>query len=143
MPQLLILPLAIISFLGLIFTIPPKSLYAAEDSNALLVKINQFRQSKGLPAMNTDPLTCNFARLRAQEISTDFSHNGFYNRISNKTLPYSGYKLVTENLARVPKGRDVINMWINSPGHQANLLKNTRFACVESYGNFYAYEGRS
>lgn len=142
MPRLLILPLTIL-FLGVIFVIPHKSLYAAEDPSALLARINQFRQSRGLPAVSSDPLTCSFARMRAQEISNDFSHNGFYNRVRSKSLPYRGYRVVTENLARVPNGYDVVTMWINSPGHQANILKNTSFACVESYGNFYAYEGRS
>jgi|Napbiome12C3dose_1001474.scaffolds.fasta_scaffold00077_7 uncharacterized protein YkwD len=142
MPQLLILSLALFFFLGLIFT-NPSTLLAAENPSVLLARINQFRQSKGLAALSSDQLVCSFARLRAQEISTDFSHNGFYNRIKTKTLPYPAYTLVTENLARVPGTQDVVNMWINSPSHQANLLKNTRFGCVESYGNFYAYEGRS
>lgn len=49
--------------------------------------------------------------------------------------------LVTENIARAANYKDVVKLWINSPGHAANLFADTPYACVENYGNFYAYEG--
>lgn len=103
--------------------------------------INQYRRSKGLPQVTTDPYTCSFAAIRAREISTGFNHDGFTNRINSKTLPYPSYHLVTENLASTPNYQNVVNLWINSPGHAANMQKDTPFVCVENYGNYYAYEG--
>ena len=103
--------------------------------------INDYRRSQGLSEVRTDSNTCNFAKIRAQEITNGFNHDGFNNRISSKTLPYPGYQLVTENLARNSNYKNVVQSWINSPGHAENMRKDTPFVCVESSGDYYAYEG--
>jgi len=111
--------------------------------------INNYRAQNGLSKVQTDSNTCNFAKIRAKEISTSFNHNGFTSRVNSKTLPYSGYSSVTENIAMhpdyqqaVPDGyKQVVPMWINSPSHAANMRADTPYVCVESYGNYYAYEG--
>lgn len=108
---------------------------------AKIAKVNEFRASKGLPPVTINPLTCQFAAIRAREAFGNFNHDGFYNRVKNYTLPYPKYRLITENLAWAPNNQDAVNMWINSPSHAANLLKNTKYACVEKYGDYYAYEG--
>lgn len=109
--------------------------------NSFIDQINQYRQSKGLGSISSDSQTCNFANLRASEISANFSHDGFNNRVSSNSLPYPGYQEVTENLAMNHNSSDVVSSWINSPGHAANLEKNTPYGCVGSVGNYYAYEG--
>lgn len=109
--------------------------------NSFVDQINQYRQSKGLGPIGSDSHTCNFANLRAQEISSNFSHDGFNNRVSSNSLPYPGYSEVTENLAMNHNSSDVVNSWINSPGHAANLEKNTPYGCVGVSDNYYAYEG--
>lgn len=114
--------------------------YAAESTDEILTKINQYRASYGLPEVRTDPLTCSFAAMRAKEISNEFTHDGFYNRIKDKSMPYPQYKLATENLAQAPH-QNAVEMWIQSPKHAANMRKDTPLVCVESYGNYYAYEG--
>lgn len=103
--------------------------------------INNFRRSKGLSLVQTDVYTCKFAEIRAQEIATNFNHDGFNQRAKNGALPYPSYKLVVENLARAGNYKDVINLWINSPGHNVNLSTDTPFGCVGYSGDFYAYEG--
>lgn len=120
---------------AVIFTKP-----AFADNQEIITQINQFRASKNIPAVQADPLTCSFAALRVKEISTDFTHNGFYDRAKSKSMPYPRYKLATENLARTSK-HNAVEMWIKSPKHAANMLKNTPVVCVESYGDYYAYEG--
>lgn len=107
----------------------------------MMNEINTFRKSKGLSVVKTDSYTCNFAQTRAQEITSNFNHDGFNQRVKNGTLPYSSYKLVIENLARAGKYQDVVRLWINSPTHSANLSADVSFACVGSFGDFYAYEG--
>lgn len=107
----------------------------------MMGEINNFRRSKGLGAVSTDSYTCNFAQTRAQEITTNFSHDGFNQRVSSKTLPYPPYHLIVENLARVGSYKDVVNLWINSSGHNANLSADVSFACVGDVDDFYAYEG--
>lgn len=130
--------MSVIFVLGVLLWMP-KPVYA----NNFLTSINTYRQSKGLPAISPNTYTCSFANLRAKEAVNNFSHAGFYSRVNSKTLPYPRYRLVTENLAWAPGGQDVVNMWIQSPAHAANLLKNTRFGCVGSFGNYHAFEGWS
>lgn len=107
----------------------------------LVNAVNNYRQSQGLFTVSTDTYTCDFAKIRAQEISINFNHNGFSNRINSHTLPYPGYHLITENIAMTSNYTQVVNMWINSPGHAANMRADTPYVCVEKYGNYYAYEG--
>jgi uncharacterized protein YkwD len=103
--------------------------------------INSYRRSLGLTEVKTNSYTCNFALIRAKEITTSFNHDGFSNRISSKSLPYPSYSLVTENIAMTSDYTKVVTMWINSPGHAENMRRDTPYVCVESSGNFYAYEG--
>ncbi len=107
----------------------------------LLNKVNDYRKSNGLPAVNSNSETCSFAATRAKEISTSFNHDGFTNRINNHTLPYASYHQITENIAMNSDYRGVVDQWINSPGHAENMKKDTPFVCIAKYGNYYAYEG--
>lgn len=104
-------------------------------------KINEYRSSVGLSPVKADTYTCNFAAVRAEEISHGFNHDGFMNRINAKTLPYPSYHEVTENIAMTSNYQDVVTMWINSPGHAENMRKDTPYVCVAQSGNYYAYEG--
>lgn len=107
----------------------------------IMQAINNYRKSIGLSTVQTSLETCSFAKVRAKEISVNFNHDGFRNRINNKQLPYITWSQVTENLAMTSNFKNVVNMWITSPGHAENMRKNTPFVCVENYGNYYAYEG--
>lgn len=107
----------------------------------IMSKINEYRSSQGLYAVKTNDLTCNFAKIRAQEISTDFSHNGFQGRINSHTLPYPNYSYITENIVMTSDYHQVVTLWINSAGHAANIRADTSYVCVEQYGSYFAYEG--
>lgn len=106
----------------------------------LLGQINSYRNSKGLSQMSADPNTCAFANNRANEIASEFNHDGFTNRVSSKSLPYPSYTEVTENIAMNSDPNAVVPGWIASPGHNENLLKNTSHACIGNSGEYYAYE---
>ncbi len=103
--------------------------------------INDYRRSQGLNLVSTDSYTCGFASVRVHEIVSNFDHSGFTERISSKTLPYPSYAEITENLAMTSNYKEVVNLWINSPGHAENMRKNTPYVCVSYEGNYYAYEG--
>jgi uncharacterized protein YkwD len=107
----------------------------------MLNAINTYRATYDLSPVKPDTYTCNFAKIRAQEITTDFSHTGWENRVNNHTLPYPSYSYINENIAMTGNYKDVVNMWINSPGHAANMRANTPYVCVAYSGNYYAYEG--
>ena len=36
---------------------------------------------------------------------------------------------------------NVVKSWIDSPGHNENIQKDTPYVCIARNGNFYAYEG--
>ena len=107
----------------------------------IMNEINEYRKSRGLSEVKTDSYTCNFAKTRAAEIVNGFNHDGFRDRIDNKTLPYPSYSSVTENLAMTSNYQEVVDMWINSSGHAENMRRDTPYVCVERNGNYYAYEG--
>lgn len=103
--------------------------------------INEYRTSQGLSKVEPDSNTCSFAKIRAQEVSQNFNHTGFRERIDNKTLPYPSYQFVTENIAQTLDYKRVVQNWINSPGHAENMRKDTPFVCIEKHGSYYVYEG--
>lgn len=107
----------------------------------ILSKINEYRASKGTYAAVYNQETCSFARIRAGEISSNFNHDSFTQKISSNSLPYPSYSLVTENIAMTSNYQDVVDIWINSAPHAENMAKDTPFICVEQNGNYYAYEG--
>jgi uncharacterized protein YkwD len=107
----------------------------------LLVEINKYRASRNLKPLATSLEVCNFAQTRAQEISTGFNHEGFNNRVNSKTLPYKSFSEVVENIAQNSNYKEVLNSWLNSPPHTANLEKDVPFGCVAILNSFYVYEG--
>lgn len=109
--------------------------------NFIMSQVNDYRKSKGLSTVQTNSQTCSFAKIRASEIAQSFNHDLFQNRIDSKTLPYSSYSQVTENIAMNSNYQDVVLSWINSPGHAANIEKDTPFVCIGISGNYFAYEG--
>ena len=101
----------------------------------LLGKVNEYRTSLGLSAAVSDSNTCNFAKKRVQEITVNFSHDGF------KDYPYPSFSKVTENIAQNSDYKQVVEWWINSPVHAENMRADTPFICIETSGDYYAYEG--
>lgn len=122
-------------------TTQPKPVEITDVKSYLINAVNNYRASQGLSTVKTDINTCNFAKTRAGEIVSSFNHDGFNNRMSGGGLPYPSFSEVVENIAMNSNYKDVVNQWINSSGHAANMRKNTPFVCIESNGIFYVYEG--
>lgn len=112
-----------------------------EEQQFLMDKINEFRLSHGLSTVSIDSKTCQFASIRAKEISRNFSHDGFTSRLATNQLPYASYTLVTENIAQNSRYQDIVDNWSKSPVHSDNMQKDTPFVCVSIEGSFVAYEG--
>ena len=77
--------------------------------------MNEERVSEGLNALEWDENIYNFACQRAQQIVTDFSHNGCGNYGEN--IEYQG--------GTTANGWSVHMLWYLSPGHHANYLNST------------------
>lgn len=119
-------------------TTPPA---ITSGSGSLIDQVNAYRASQGLGPVQVSTETCNFASTRAQEITTNFSHDGFNSRLSGGTLPYAHWTAVTENIAETANPQSVVQLWINSPEHAANMRADTPYVCIQQNGNYYAYEG--
>lgn len=122
---------------------PPSMASITNDTvqTFIMNAINDYRHSQGLGDVKTDRYTCDFANERAQELTDNFNHDGFTNRVNAKTLPYPSYTKITENIAMTSNYQQVVPMWIASSGHAENMRADTPNVCVERNGNYYAYEG--
>ena len=118
-----------------------KTVNTMTETDFILSQINNFRVRNGVAPASKDSHTCSFASLRARELASTFDHSGFTNRRSSGSLPYPSWSNVTENIAMNQDHRDVINQWLNSPGHAQNMLADTPYICVGKHGNFYAMVG--
>jgi uncharacterized protein YkwD len=124
-------------------TIPPSEQNPplSDVSSYILNGVNAYRASLGLSPVQASTETCAFATIRAQEITSNFSHDAFYARVNNHTIPYSQWAHATENIAEAPDYKEVVTLWKNSPPHAANMRDNTPYVCIVQNGNYFAYEG--
>jgi uncharacterized protein YkwD len=113
-------------------------------ANQVLQLVNQERAKAGLSAFTTNSTLTAAANKRAQETKQSFSHtrpNGTSFSTVFKEFGIS-YRTSGENIAygqRSPE--EVVNGWMNSPGHRANIL-NPSFNKIgigvyESNGTIY------
>lgn len=113
---------------------------------ALLTLVNEQRSKAGLGALSGSSQLNYCARIRAQEIITNFSHTRPNGSTAFTVLAENGvgYKAAGENIAvGYGSARDVMNGWMNSQGHRDNIL-SSKFsqmgsACVYLRGSTYGY----
>jgi uncharacterized protein YkwD len=114
---------------------------------------NQFRAQNGLAPLTLNSKLSEAAQTHSQNMATQdfFSHTGKDGSSAGDRVSSTGYdwRTVAENIAagqRTPT--EVVNSWINSPGHRANILNTTireigvgYFFLVEDTGttNYNAY----
>lgn len=107
----------------------------AEFLKEAAAKLNRERKAAGLSELKADNGMSKVAATRAKEISKSFSHTRPDGRKSYTAYADCGVKkptAVAENIS-MAKGfidaKDIINVWMNSSGHRANILngKYTRF----------------
>lgn len=122
--------------------VTPKEDVAMSDEDfikSVFQIVNQERAKNGLPNLLYADGLQDYASLRANECSQLFSHtrpNGesALNYVMNQGAFYSG-----ENIAagqRTPE--EVMNSWMNSSGHRANILsKNFKYIAIGYYKNYW------
>lgn len=87
--------------------------------------VNAERAKAGLSPLQLDLKVTQAAQVRAKEIKTSFSHTRPDGRSCFTTLDEAGaaYRGAGENIAIGQKTPEqVMNDWMNSPGHKANIL---------------------
>ena len=90
--------------------------------------VNQERAAYGLAPLTLNTELCNGARLKSQ----DMLNNGYFDHYSPtygdpfdmmEALGFNSWYAAAENIARGQKtAEEVMNSWMNSPGHRANIL---------------------
>ena len=102
--------------------------FAAE----VLRLVNLERQQAGLPALGTTPALQAAAKVRAAEVSREFSHtrpdgSSCFTVLREQNIPYVA---CGENIARGSQSPEaVVYGWMHSAGHRANIL-NEHFTSV-------------
>jgi uncharacterized protein YkwD len=101
------------------------SLEAMEQS--IHTQINQYRRSKGLPALTIDSRITQQARAHSQAMANGkvpFSHQGFDKRVQaiGRAISYSSAaENVAQNQGFSNPARQSVQGWIKSPGHRKNI----------------------
>lgn len=137
--SVLFLPaMAFLSFI-LIHISPPRNSQTSSNviPEADLTKIIQeWRLSQGLKQYTVDPNLCTFAKKRADEIFTeknDMSHDGIWKYKSELLGTYEGF---SENLARNWSPELMLDWWLHSASHEANLRRDRPLTCVKCKGYY-------
>ena len=113
--RIVILAIALTAFFGM-------TAYAATaEATAAFDKVNEIRVANGMSALTWDASLEQAAQVGAAESSTVFSHtrpDGSAWYTVNENVMYG------ENLAKLYNNADdVVNGWMNSAAHKANILK--------------------
>ena len=89
---------------------------------------NRARSQNGYAALVEDGALSEAAAVRAREIARGFSHTRPSGASFSSALSESGvsYLRAGENIASGQKSAsEVVNAWMNSPGHRANILNSS------------------
>lgn len=129
-----------------ILNIPVDDDYGMSDYELEVVRlVNVRRSSAGLSPLKSDPELSRIARLKSQDMRDNkyFSHTSMTYGSPFQMMKDFGiaYRTAGENIAmgqRTPS--EVVNAWMNSPGHRANIL-NASFTKIGvgyvSNGNYW------
>lgn len=101
----------------------------SSKATEILNLVNKERAEAGLPALKSDPQVSKLAQMKAEDMAKNkyFAHNSpTYGSAFDMMNKYGvSYRTAGENIAKGQKtSQSVMNGWMNSPGHRANILKN-------------------
>lgn len=110
-----------------------------EYAHRILELVNQEREKRGIEAMKLSPGLMGASEVRAGELLKRFSHTRPNGKSALDMILKSG-STVGENIAAgQPTPADVMESWMNSPGHKMNIL-NPQFTHL---GVGYVYDENS
>jgi uncharacterized protein YkwD len=98
----------------------------ADISREILFFVNEFRRSKGLPALQANSYISSVALGHSRDMLTGkspFGHDGFRQRIDQISSRLGKLHVAAENVASGPMdAREVVDGWLHSPGHRRNIM---------------------
>lgn len=108
--------------------VAPTSVYIPENEDDLFQTVNEWRVQTNRLAYKKSEATCDFASVRAPQLKTDYSHNGFYEHAKN--LPKGQY--FSENIAAGYIYADqTLKGWLASPPHRKALEADYTHSCIK------------
>ena len=105
------------------------SVVSGSMTSQVVTLVNKERASNGLQSLASDRQLAKLAQMKAE----DMAKNGYFSHISptygsafDMMKKYGvSYKTAGENIARGQKtAQSVMNGWMHSSGHRANILKS-------------------
>ena len=115
---------------GQVLNIPTTDSTVISYENEVIRLVNEIRVKNGLKALTADWELSRVARYKSQDMKDNnyFSHTSPvygspFNMIKNFGI---SYKSAAENIAKGQKTpQAVVNAWMNSSGHRANILNSS------------------
>lgn len=104
------------------------SIQSSSAASEVVRLTNSARSQNGYAALIEDGALSDAAAVRAREIARSFSHTRPSGASFSSALSESGvsYLRAGENIASGQKSAsEVVNAWMNSPGHRANILNSS------------------
>ena len=105
----------------------------------ILKHTNQFRKSKGLPALEMRNELNAIARKHSEDMASgrrSFGHSGLNERELKVKRVIHPYHSIAENIAYGAKsGKEAVSIWKNSSGHKANMLGNYKYIGIGTARN--------
>jgi uncharacterized protein YkwD len=103
-------------------------------SRQILIFVNEYRRSKGLPALQPNSFISSVALGHSRDMLTGkspFGHDGFRQRINVISSRLGKLHVAAENVASGPMGaREVVDGWLHSPGHRRNIEGDFRLTGI-------------
>ena len=110
----------------------PAAPVVSDEAAQVVSLVNMEREKAGLPALAYDAQLCEAAKIRAQEIVSNFAHERPDGSSCFTVLRdlHISYVACGENIAKGSQTPEaVMNGWMNSAGHRANIL-NAHFTKI-------------
>ena len=117
--------------------------YVDSYANEVLTLVNEQRSQAGLGALSWDSNLASAANVRAKEIVSSFSHTRPDGSACFTAVVNDGsYMMLGENIAYgYTSASSVMNGWMNSEGHRANILNGSftklGVSCYYENGTYY------
>jgi uncharacterized protein YkwD len=103
-------------------------------SRQILIYVNEYRRSRGLPALQANSYISSIALGHSRDMLTGkspFGHDGFRQRIDRIKGKLGPLHVAAENVASGPMGaREVVDGWLHSPGHRRNIEGDFRLTGI-------------
>jgi uncharacterized protein YkwD len=131
---------------SLVVAAPAQAAALSPAERSLLQEINRVRAAHGAPALRVDARLQRAARAHSVDMMKRgyFSHGDFSGRLARFGVQGTA---MAENIAMgsgsYGTARGLVQMWLNSPGHRANMLNPAfrRIGVGVATGTFQGYGG--